>query len=114
MKTKLFVILSLIAVVLLCVIVHYNTADSINLHYYLKHDYKNSTELFNALPNLTNRHNAFFLWCCDCILFYAKQYNMSYEELNIYLFVIIQPYLIVLFIGLYISKVIETRRLCQK
>jgi hypothetical protein len=111
MKRILFIIISLVFVLYLCAIVHKNTSQSENIHYYLKHNYKNSEELFNKLPSVSNKNNEFFLWCCDCMLYYAKKCGMSYEEINIYLFVILQPYLILLFFVLFIGQTMKLHRL---
>jgi|LakMenEpi03Aug12_release.lakeMendotaPanAssembly.Ray.scaffolds.fasta_scaffold640808_1 hypothetical protein len=67
------------------------------MSYYLAKDYASSGELFSALFNHPGR---FFLWCCDCILYYVNLFGMSYAELNIHLFVILQPMLTLLFMGL--------------
>ncbi len=75
------------------------------LAYELKKDYADSADLFATLAEEPEK---FFLWCCDCILFYANRYGMSYAELNLYLFVIGQPMLILLFGGLFLM---QTRRL---
>lgn len=68
------------------------------MSYYLVKDYENSAELFSAL---FNHPGSFFLWCCDCILYYANLFGMTYAELNIHLFVILQPMLTLLFMGLF-------------
>lgn len=45
-----------------------------------------------------------FKWCCNAITYLAQKGNVSYEEMNIYIFIIWQPYLILLFAFLYITK----------
>ena len=77
------------------------------LSYELKKTYADSADLF---ATLAEKPEKFFLWCCDCILFYANRYGMSYAELNLYLFVIGQPMLILLFGGLFLM---QTRRLSR-
>ena len=80
-------------------------------HYYLQKNYKDAAALFTIL---TEKDTDIFLWCCDCILFYAKKLNVSYGELNIYVFIIWQPYLIILFGYLYISVLIKNIKLQRK
>jgi hypothetical protein len=76
------------------------------MSYYLAKDYASSGELFSALFNHPGR---FFLWCCDCILYYSNVWGMSYAELNLYLFVIGQPMLILLFGGLFLLQTLRLR-----
>lgn len=40
--------------------------------------------------------NAVFYWCVDVLRFWAAKMNMTYEELNVWLFVIIMPGIIFL------------------
>ena len=40
--------------------------------------------------------NELFNWCCDTISVWAKFVGCTYEELNIYLFVIMQPLIVVI------------------
>jgi hypothetical protein len=40
--------------------------------------------------------NELFNWCCDTITVWAKLLGCTYEELNIYLFVIMQPLIVVI------------------
>lgn len=98
-------------VVVLGVIVRYfsgvYTGYHNNMKYFLKKSYLSSTDLF---ATMLAKPAMFFLWCCDCILYYANQYGMSYAELNLYLFVIGQPMLIVLFAGLFIIQTIRIKK----
>jgi hypothetical protein len=79
-----------------------------NMSYFLKKSYSSSTDLFSTM---IEKPKMFFLWCCDCILYYANEYGMSYAELNLYLFVIGQPMLITLFAGLFIMQTIRIKNL---
>jgi hypothetical protein len=73
-----------------------------SIHRYLvKPTYGSSGDLFYTLINKPNR---LFAWCCDCIRYYAIQMGITYEQLNIHLFVIIQPMLIILFLVLFIIQ----------
>ena len=63
-------------------------------HYYLINKVSGSSDLFGMLFKQKNT-NGIFLWCCDCIQFYANKLGYSYEEFNIIIFVILQPSLIV-------------------
>jgi hypothetical protein len=58
--------------------------------YFIKSDYLNAGDLFQTLFNNPER---LFVWCCDCIRFYAIQMGISYEQLNIDLFVILLLFL---------------------
>jgi hypothetical protein len=66
------------------------------VHYYLINKLSSSSELFGVLFKQKNT-NGLFLWCCDCIQFYANKLGYSYEEFNIILFIILQPALIFYF-----------------
>lgn len=35
--------------------------------------------------------NQVFKWCVDVLRFYAHKWNMTYEELNVWIFCIIEP-----------------------
>jgi hypothetical protein len=59
---------------------------------------------------LATNPSRLFLWCCDCIRYYALQLGLTYEHLNIHLFVILQPMLILMFFVLFI---IQSRKLSQ-
>jgi hypothetical protein len=65
--------------------------------------YKTAGELFSDLLHQDST-NDFFNWCCSCIDFYAHKLGCTYEELNIYLFVILEPLLILLLLVLLIYK----------
>lgn len=75
--------------------------------YYLKSDYKDQADLFDTL---LSRPEKLFVWCCDCIQFYALKMGISYEQLNIDLFVIIQPLMILMFAALFIIQSAKLRR----
>jgi hypothetical protein len=68
--------------------------------YYLK-QYTSQEDLFYTL---INRPDYIFLWCCDCILYYAKSIGVTYEQLNVFVFVIIQPMLILMFFTLFVIQ----------
>jgi hypothetical protein len=56
--------------------------------------FRTSTEMFSNLLSQEST-NGLFRWCCECIQFYANKFNCTYEELNIIIFVIFQPAMIV-------------------
>ena len=63
--------------------------------------FETASELYaNLLSSRTT--NEFFNWCCSCIDFYAHKLGLTYEELNIILFVILQPCIIILLLCLLI------------
>ena len=94
-----------ITLLVLLIILSLKSYSSSNYHFYLQKNYASSHQLFNVLGERgTNSLDSFFLWCCDCIAYYAKVMGLTYEQLNIILFVIGQPLLIVLFMLLYILE----------
>ncbi len=76
--------------------------------YFIKNDYTSTGDLFSTLVHKPDR---LFAWCCDCIRYYAIKMGITYEQLNIHLFVIIQPMLILLFFVLFL---IQSSRLRKK
>lgn len=82
-----------------------NSYSKTKYHFYLKGDYDSSSELFTVLSEQGfNSTNDLFLWCCDCIAYYAKVTGITYEEMNIVLFVVGQPLLILIFIFLFLRE----------
>lgn len=81
-----------------------------NDRFHMQKSYGSLGELFGVLAKCTNI-NKIFLWCCDCILYIAHLMNMTYEEVNIYIFVIWQPYLIALFAYLFVDQLLINRKL---
>lgn len=84
-------------------------------HYYLqKKGYSSFSELFYVLwTKGSDSINSFFFWCCDCISFLATICGMTYEEMNIVLFVVGQPLLIIIFLILWLrerSKRVQIQR----
>jgi len=78
--------------------------------YYVKKEYTSSSDLFLTLIKHPQR---MFVWCCDCILYYARALGITYEQLNIHLFVIVQPMLILMFMILFIIQSIRLRNLIK-
>lgn len=76
--------------------------------YYLKKTYSSSEDLLGTLATNPSR---LFLWCCDCIQFYALKMGITYEQLNIHLFVILQPMLIVMFFVLFVVQSLRLRNI---
>ena len=48
--------------------------------------------------------NTFYYWCVDVMHFLAKITNTTYEEINIIVFVLGQPALILLFLFLWLKE----------
>lgn len=65
--------------------------------------YNTSLELYSDLIHHKSI-NSFFNWCCSCIDFYAHKLGCTYEELNIILFVVLEPCIILLLLGLLIYQ----------
>ena len=94
-----------ITLLVFLIILSLKSYSSSNYHFYLEKKYESSSQLFRVLGNQGfNSVDSFFLWCCDCITYYAKVTGLTYEQLNIILFVIGQPLLIILFMILYIYE----------
>ena len=59
--------------------------------------YKTSVQLFyDIVPETLN--GKCFQWCCNLTQFYANSFGFTYEEINIALFVIFQPALMIFFL----------------
>lgn len=75
-------------------------------HYFIKEKYSSSKDLFQTLASNPSR---LFVWCCDCINYYASKLGLTYEQLNIHLFVILQPMLILMFFTLFVIQSIRLK-----
>jgi hypothetical protein len=80
-------------------------------HYYIKTEYIDSKDLFRTLVNNPGR---LFVWCCDCIRYYAIQLGLTYEQLNIHMFVILQPMLILMLTTLFVVQSIRLSQCCNQ
>ena len=79
--------------------------------FFLRNDYKSSKQLFVTLSGSgTNSVRELFFWCCDCIMYYAKTFGVSYEFMNLVLFVFLQPTIILILLILYIRERIKCTR----
>jgi hypothetical protein len=73
--------------------------------FFLENDYHSSGQLWGKLANEgLSSVNHLFLWCCDCIMYYARSMGVSYAFLNIMLFVVLQPFLILVFLLLWLYE----------
>lgn len=81
------------------------------VHYYHSKNYSNSTLLYNDLTKQKST-DGLFEWCCDCIQFYAYKLGYTYEELNIVIFVILQPSIIVYLFLTVIMLLIKKKLTC--
>ena len=66
-------------------------------HFYLEDDYVGQGELYHTLFTEVGNTDQLFLWCCDCIMFYARAFKTSYNTMNLILFVFLQPFIIFMF-----------------
>ena len=74
-------------------------------YFYLEKTYNSSKELFETLFDKgLSSTKGLFLWCCDCIMYYAKVLGISYETMNLFLFVFLQPTIIFILLILYIKE----------
>lgn len=74
--------------------------------YYSKTFY-NHTNLIDCFMDLSNIETSgkFFIWCCDFINYFGRGLGYDYQEINIIVFVIIQPMIIINLIILLLCKV---------
>lgn len=52
--------------------------------------------------------NQIFYWCVDTLKYWAKEFNMTYEEINVWLFVIIYPLVL---LALIIVVLVQKRKI---
>jgi len=88
----------------------FTTGQKDNIHYYKSGGYDS---LFDVIIELFNKNsiNGLFQWCCDILQYVAIQIGYTYEELNIIIFVILQPAIIFYLIVLLIYKNNKLRKL---
>ncbi len=104
-------LLVFIITILLSISAIASTPQSKKYHFYLQKNYQNQTELFDTLyeKGFKSSDNL-FLWCCDCIMFYARKWNLSYEALNLIIFVFLGPVIMfILFIWIIIQGIVIIR-----
>ena len=46
---------------------------------------------------MNNAIETFFVWCVELMRFLANMSGMTYKEINVYIFLVLQPALIILF-----------------
>ena len=71
----------------------FTTNQKDNIHYYKSGGYDSFYEVVMELFNKSSI-NGLFQWCCDILQYTAIQTGYTYEELNIIIFVILQPAII--------------------
>lgn len=72
----------------------FTTNQKDNIHYYKPGGYSSFDEVLFELFNKSTI-NGLFQWCCDILQYVAIQTGYTYEELNIIIFVILQPSIII-------------------
>lgn len=75
------------------------------MKYRLQNDYDNVIDLIDNLLDINTFKNSdtFFNWCVDVLIFISNTLNISYEEANILIFVIIHP-IITMILALIVLK----------
>ena len=75
------------------------------MRYRLQNDYDNVIDLIDNLLDINTFKNSdtFFNWCVDVLIFISNTLNISYEEANILIFVIIHP-IITMILALIVLK----------
>lgn len=92
---KKFILFSIIYwLITLYVISFLKSGEKKRIHYYHSKNFDSSFSLFEDLLKQKST-DGIFEWCCDCIQFYAHKMGFTYEELNIVIFVIFQPAMII-------------------
>jgi hypothetical protein len=66
------------------------------------------------MSNWDNFVNALFSWCVEVLLKRAHMLGMSYNEINIWIFCIIEPVVFVAMFGVIVWQAIKLRRLRKK
>lgn len=98
--TTVFIFSSMISAMIVASTIVMGSKTSMT-RYFIKGKYNSTEDLFQTLSNNPSR---LFVWCCDCIRYYALQLGLTYEQLNIHLFVILQPMLILMFFVLFLIQ----------
>ena len=55
--------------------------------------------------------NEAFYWCVDVLKFYASKLGMTYEEINIWIFCIIEPIIFFVMLGMIINLYLKNKAL---
>ena len=55
--------------------------------------------------------NKAFYWCVDLLKVLAAKLNMTYEEVNIWIFVIIEPFVFFIMLGIIYKQQVKIRAL---
>jgi hypothetical protein len=107
--STVFIFLSVTAAMVVASTIVMGPRTNMN-HYFIKEKYFSSVDLLQTLATNPSR---LFVWCCDCIRYYALQLGITYEQLNIHLFVILQPMLILMFFVLFVIQSRKLSRCCN-
>ena len=83
-------------------------------YFYVHDDYSSQRDLYHTLLNNVENSDQLFLWCCDCIMFYARAFKISYNTMNLILFVFLQPFIILMFFLLILKQRSKIKHLKQK
>jgi hypothetical protein len=78
-----------------------------NIFPYNSKSFYSHTDIFDCLSDLytTKTTNSFFTWCCDFINYVGRGLGYNYQEINVIIFVIIQPLIILNLLVLLVSKI---------
>ena len=68
------------------------------MNYRLQQNYNGVVDLFDNLLDASTFKNTdtFFNWCVDVLIFISNTFNITYEEANIIIFVIVHPIITIL------------------
>ena len=58
--------------------------------------------------------NQVFKWCVEFLEFYAQYFNMTYEELNVWIFCIIEPIVFFIMLFVIIKQYVKIQRLLKR
>ena len=60
---------------------------------------------------ISNPIESFFVWCVELMRFLAAISGMTYKEINVYVFLVLQPALIILFFVLWRIEVARAKNM---
>ena len=116
MKKIIKILILIIALFLISISIYNLTSNKNNTyHFCLQEEYVSQTDLYNTLfEKGVNSSDNLFLWCCDTIMYYGREFNISYGMMNLLIFVIFQPLIILILLIWVVRKKREVRQLKQK
>lgn len=91
---------------LTCIVIVSGIDHPIQNEYLLVASYNSFFDVLNQL-SVIDYNTDLFEWCCDCINFLARKFGYTYQEMNIILFVIFLPGMLLNLIIITIIQLIQ-------